>query len=175
MFGLVPSSVDGYFAEQRINTALFDELITNIALVFNKQSEIIDKIFPQSIPMMYKVCEEIISNQLSELVLFVLETSKKHGLYLNVVPFIYEKLTTNLIKALVPSQNVGGSYHKLVEELIDMMFESFAAEYMREEVAQFRLNAQEKLIKWNEQISQREAETSLKILESVKIESKNDF
>lgn len=175
MFGLVPFSVDDYFAEQRINTGLFDKLITNIALVFNKQSEIIDKIFPQSIPMMYKVCEEIISNQLSELVLFVLETSKKHGLYLNVVPFIYEKLTTNLIKALVPSQNVGESYHKLVGELIDMMFESFAAEYMREEVAQFRLNAQEKLIKWNEQISQREAETSLKILESVKIESKNDF
>jgi len=175
MFGLTPLNIDDYFANQCINTALFDDLIANVALVFNKQCEIIDKIFPQSIPMMYKVCEEIISNQLSELVLFVFETSKKHGLYLNTVPFLYEKLTVNLIKALVPSNNVGDFYHKLVAELIDMMFESFAAEYMREEVAQFRVNAQEKLIKWNEQILQREAETSLKILESVKIESKNDF
>lgn len=175
MFGLTPLNIDDYFANQCINTALFNDLIANVALVFNKQCEIIDKIFPQSIPMMYKVCEEIISNQLSELVLFVFETSKKHGLYLNTVPFLYEKLTVNLIKALVPSNNVGDFYHKLVAELIDMMFESFAAEYMREEVAQFRVNAQEKLIKWNEQILQREAETSLKILESVKIESKNDF
>ncbi|CAD1811851.1 Exocyst complex component Sec10 family protein [Candida parapsilosis] len=175
MFGLTPLNIDDYFANQCINTALFDDLIANVASVFNKQCEIIDKIFPQSIPMMYKVCEEIISNQLSELVLFVFETSKKHGLYLNTVPFLYEKLTVNLIKALVPSNNVGDFYHKLVAELIDMMFESFAAEYMREEVAQFRVNAQEKLIKWNEQILQREAETSSKILESVKIESKNDF
>ncbi|KAI5967964.1 RCY1 [Candida margitis] len=175
MFGLTPSSVDNYFSERQINTVLFSELITNIASVFNKQCEIIDKIFPQSIPMMYKVCEELISNQLSELVLFVLESSKKHGLYLNVVPFMYEKLVNDLVKALTPSQNIGEPYRKLVAELIDMMFESYAAEYMREEVAQFRVNAKDKLIKWSEQISQREAETSSKILESVKIESKNDF
>ncbi|KAI5957798.1 RCY1 [Candida theae] len=175
MFGLTPLGMDDYFADSQIDASMFDKLIANIASVFNKQSEIIDKIFPQSIPMMYKVCEEIISNQLSELVLFVLDSSKKYNLYLNIVPFLYDKLTTDLIERMVSSENVGESYHKLVRELIDMMFESFAVEYMREEVAQFRLNAQEKLIKWNEQISQREAETSSKILESVKVESKNDF
>lgn len=162
--------------EKLINNDGIDELIINIAKVFNQQSHIIDLIFPQSIPMMYKVSEELISNQLSELLMLLIESLKKFGLYSELVPMIYEKLTMNLfIEKLNPSKNVGESYHQLIIELTDMLFESFTAEYMREEVGSFKNNTKRKLLDWEQLISKREQETSQKILDRVKIETKNDF
>ncbi|KAI5964172.1 RCY1 [Candida pseudojiufengensis] len=175
IFELSQSTIENLFVDNQLNEDEFNKLITNIANVFNEQSKIIDKIFPQSVPMMYKVCEELISNQLNELIMVITESSKKYGLYLKVIPYIYNELSNTLVSQLKPSKNIGESYKQLVSELIDMSFESFAAEYSRDETAQFRNLAKDKLIEWNQQISQKEAETSSKILESIKIESKNDF
>ncbi|KAF6069691.1 Exocyst complex component Sec10 family protein [Candida albicans] len=167
---------EGTEPEKSINNENTDELIINIAKVFNQQSHIIDLIFPQSIPMMYKVSEELISNQLSELLMLLIESSKKFGLYSVLVPMIYEKLAMSLfIDNLNPCENVGESFHQLIIELIDMSFESFAAEYMREEVGSFKSNTKRKLLDWEQVISKREQETSQKILDRVKIETKNDF
>lgn len=167
---------EGTEPEKLINNENIDELIINIAKVFNQQSHIIDLIFPQSIPMMYKVSEELISNQLSELLMLLIESLKKFGLYSVLVPMIYEKLAMSLfIDNLNPCENVGESFHQLIIELIDMLFESFAAEYMREEVGSFKSNTKRKLLDWEQVISKREQETSQKILDRVKIETKNDF
>ena len=66
--------IGGTEPEKLINNENIDELII-IAKVFNQQSHIIDLIFPQSIPM-YKVSEELISNQLSELLMLLIESLK---------------------------------------------------------------------------------------------------
>lgn len=90
--------------------------------------------------MMYKVSEELISNQLSELLMLLIESLKKFGLYSVLVPMIYEKLAMSLfIDNLNPCENVGESFHQLIIELIDMLFESFAAEYMREELVHLKV------------------------------------
>ena len=70
------TELEGTEPEKLINNENIDELIINIAKVFNQQSHIIDLIFPQSIPMMYKVSEELISNQLSELLMLLIESLK---------------------------------------------------------------------------------------------------
>ncbi|KAG7661521.1 RCY1 [[Candida] subhashii] len=158
-----------------LNQEAFESLIQSIAEILNEQSKIIDLIFPQSIPMMYKVCEELISNQLSELIMMLIDSSKQHNLYLTFVPFIYEKLTVGLIEKLTKSENLGDSYHQLVIELLNMSFESFAAEYMREEVSSYQILSKDKILDWKLTISKREQETTQKILEKVKVESKNDF
>lgn len=158
-----------------LNQEAFEGLIQELAEILNEQSRIIDLIFPNSIPMMYKVSEELISNQLNELLMMLIDTSKQYNLYLIFVPFIYERLTGKLVESLTKSENLGESYHQLIKELLNMLFESFAAEFMREEVSHFHQLSKDKILDWKLTISKREQETTQKILEQVKVESKNDF
>lgn len=175
IFNLEKFNGEKYFKDGSINVDVLDRLIIDISDVFNEQSHIIDLIFPETVPIMYKVCEELISNQLSELLMLLIESSKKYGLYFQTVPLVYEKLTVEFVEHLNDSKNLGVSYRQLVIELLDMLYESFAAEYMREEISSFKSETKNKLANWKETISKREAETSQKILESVKSETKNDF
>lgn len=164
-----------YFLDGQMNDDAFDELIGGISSIFNDQSTIIDQIFPQSVPMMYKVCEELVANQLTELIMIIIDYAKSIGLYLQIIPYLYEKITRDFISGLKPSENVGESYFQLVRELIDMSFDSFAAEYMREELSYFKENCTTTIGDWNQSLEKQEAETSENIWKHVKVETKNDF
>lgn len=158
-----------------IKEELLDKFIEDLADIFNKEADIIDKIFPQKISMMYKVCEELISNQVMELFMSLIETSKRNKVYLSFVPILYVKLTNDFISKLNPCENMGESYLKLVRQILDMLFESFVAEYMREELLVFKSNSNKSILEWKESISKREEETSKMILKHVKVDAKNDF
>lgn len=153
----------------------FDEFIVDLANMFNEEARIIDLIFPQTVPMMYKVSEELVSNHLMELSMLIIDASKSKGNYLQVVPYLYDKLSKDLISKLQKSDNMGESYHTLLHELIDMLFESFAIEYMRDEILDFKNYSNENIDNWKLIISKREAETSENILKHVRVETKNDF
>ncbi|ODV81642.1 uncharacterized protein CANTADRAFT_24510 [Suhomyces tanzawaensis NRRL Y-17324] len=161
--------------EYELNEPEFKRLIADLAAIFNQQAQVIDLIFPQSVPMMYKVCEELISNQVKELLMILIDASKLKNLYLTVVPTIYQLMTEDFIALLKPNENVGESYHQLVTELFDMLYESFVVEHMREEAVFFQANSKAHILEWKEDISKREAETTQNILKHVKVETKNDF
>lgn len=179
IFNLETFDADKYFVQKGdkygLNSEALKALMVEIAHIFNKQAKVIDTIFPQSVPMMYKVCEELISNQLKELLMILVDASKSKHLYLSIVPFLYEFITTDFVEELKECNNVGESYKLLVVELVDMLFESFVVEYMREETLHFKSSSTKNILEWNKLISQREAETSQKILQHVKVETKNDF
>lgn len=158
-----------------INEDFFDALVDRLAALINKQAEIIDVLFPPKVPMMFKVCEELISNHLADIFTSLVETSRKKNLYLSVCPMLYERLTSNLLTKLNPSTNMGPTYTHLVRELIDMAYESLAVEYMREELLEFRNNSQECIEEWKKSIEKREEETTNSILQHVRLESKNDL
>ncbi|EDK39308.2 hypothetical protein PGUG_03406 [Meyerozyma guilliermondii ATCC 6260] len=158
-----------------INPQFFDDIIEKIAEIFNKEAEIIDQLFPPKVPMMFKVCEELIANHLTDIFISIIEASRKKKLYLTMCPMLYEQLTTTLITKLKPCENMGPSYGHLVRELIDMAYESVAVEYMREELSVFRNNAQECIDEWKASIIKREEETTNNILQHVRLESKNDL
>lgn len=158
-----------------LNISLFDKFIEDLAKIFNNEARIIDQIFPQEIPMMYKVCEELIANQVMELFMALLDASKPKLMYLTLVPYLYQILTTTFIEKLTECENVGPSYPRLVRELIDMLYESFAAEYIREELQIFKGNSNQSIKDWKDSFSRREAETTQSILKHVKVETKNDF
>lgn len=175
IFDLEKFDVKNYFTNNEMNNDAFNELIIEIASSFNEKSKIIDQIFSPSVPMMYKVCEELIANQLTELIMIIIDYAKKCGVYLQAVPYIYEKITVDFIKALNSSENVGESYHELVRELIDMSFDTFATEYTREELSYFKGHCTRTITDWNQSLSKQEAETSENIWKHVKVETKNDF
>lgn len=158
-----------------LNAERFNEFTEDLVDVFNEEVRIIDLIFPQSVPMMYKVSEELISNQLVELIMLIIDTARTKGTYLKTVPYLYDKLVNDFIPKLNPSENVGESYHRLILELIDMSFESFASEYMRDEILNFRNYVNENITNWNETITKRENDTSENIWKHVKVQTKNDF
>lgn len=158
-----------------INSQFFDDFINDLAEVFNKEAHIIDLLFPPKVPMMFKVCEELISNHLTDLFTSIVEASRKKDLYLAIVPFLYEKLTTNFIEKLEPCENMGSTYGLLVRELIDMAYESLAVEYMREKLLKFRNNSHDSIEEWKDSIKKREEETTNSILQHVRLESKNDL
>lgn len=158
-----------------IDEEKIDEFITELADVFNEEARIIDLMFPQSVAMMYKVSEELISNQLQEIILLLTSASKERGLYLDLISHLYYKLTHSFLQQLKPSQNVGESYLTLIRELLDASYESFAAEYMNEEKLAFRVFCSENMTKWKENVARREQETKRNILKHVKVETKNDF
>lgn len=162
-------------ATYELNIGLFDKFIEDLAKIFNNEARIIDQIFPQEIPMMYKVCEELIANQVMELFMAVLDASKLKSMYLTLVPYLYQILTTTFIEKLTVCENVGPSYPRLVRELIDMLYESFAAEYIREELQIFKGSSSQSIKDWKDSFSRREAETTQSILKHVKVETKNDF
>ncbi|PVH15695.1 uncharacterized protein CXQ87_003541 [Candidozyma duobushaemuli] len=158
-----------------LNQEELDGFIYELASVFNEESRIIDLIFPQTIPMMYKVSEELISNQLQDVILLLISTSKERGLYFEMVTQLYVRLTHDFLDQLNPSVNVGESYIRLTRSLIDVSYESIAAEYLNEEKAVFKQRCSEKVSEWKDNVKQREHETTQNILKHVKAESKSDF
>ncbi|QEL61562.1 hypothetical protein CJJ09_003709 [Candidozyma auris] len=128
-----------------LNEARLDVFIQDLANVFNDVSRVIDLIFPQTIPMMYKVSEELISNQLQDVILVLVSTSKERGTYFEMVTRLYVKLTEGFLQKLNPSENVGESYVRLTRSLLDVSYESIAAEYLNEEKAAFKQQCSEKL------------------------------
>lgn len=168
---------DGITVKWVLNEENFDKFTTNLASIFNSESHIVDLIFPPSIPMMYKVSEELISNQLMELIMVLVSSSKKKGgsCYLLLVPTLYRYLTTVFVSKLKPCENVGPSYFHLIVELIDMLYESFAVDYVREEGQTFKLFTSQVIQQWQNSISEREQLTVQNILKNVRVETKNDF
>lgn len=158
-----------------ISASHMNKFIEELAFVFNQLANVVDSIFPQCIPMMFKISEELIANQLLRVLLVITTAARERHLYLQMVPALYEKLTQNFISTLVPSQNVGDSYTTLVRELIDASYDSHVSEYMNEEKLLFREFCDGRLLLWNKQLDEREAETSYNILKKVQVESKSDF
>lgn len=159
----------------QINEKELDNFIGKLSAIFNEISKVIDRIFPQSVPMMFKISEEIISNQLQEVAILLTNAAKEKNLLLQLVPIFYTKLTQAFISQLNPSENAGESYKTLIHELIDCTFESFASEYMNEEKIVFRNFCVSNLAEWNAAVKEREDTTTQQILKHVKVETKNDF
>lgn len=158
-----------------VNVVKLDEFINELADVFNEEARIIDLIFPQSVPMMFKVSEELITGQLQEIVLVLSSVAKERNVYLEFAPMLYHKLTHDFLDKLAPSNNVGESYKTLMHELIDASYESYASEYMNEERLTFRLFCSQKIREWTLEVQKREHEKTQDILKHVKVETKNDF
>lgn len=158
-----------------INEPELDKFVTELSGIFNEISRVIDRIFPQSVPMMFKISEEIISNQLQEIAILLTNTAKEKNILLQLVPIFYTKLTHKFISELDVSENAGESYKTLIHELIDVTFESFASEYMNEEKMVFRTLCVSSLAQWNIAVQEREEITTQQILKHVKVETKNDF
>lgn len=159
----------------KLNEEQFTSFIKELAAIFNKVSGVIDLIFPQTIPMMYKLSEEIITNQLQDIVILLISASKERGLYFEMVTRLYFHLTSSFLDQLEPSKNVGETYTHLTRLLIDLSYESIAAEYYNEEKTVFKQRCSEKIAEWKDDVAQKERETTQSILKHVRVESKNDF
>lgn len=155
--------------------ACFDQLVATVATQINLYSKIVDAVFTTLIPMMAKVGEELISNQLTQVVIRLVAYVKPLPGYLRSIPFIYEKFTTDFVGLLLPLANMGDEYTTKVVELLDMLFELVIAEYVREELANVRKEGEAAIEEWRGGISRREEEASQQIWKHVKVEAKNDF
>lgn len=158
-----------------VNDKKVEEFATELASVFNHLSGVIDLIFTQAIPMMYKISEELITTQLLEIVHVLTNAAKQKGLFLHMTTLLYRMLTVKFIELLKPCENVGDLYFNLLLGLIDVSYESYATEYINEEKLFFRLLCEDRVALWKKQVEQKEAETSESILKKVKVESKSDF
>lgn len=159
----------------KVNEERINEFVDELASVFNEEARVIDLIFPQSIPMMFKVSEELISNQLQEIVIMLTSSSKEKGVFLQMVPTLYGKLTHDFLDKLIPCHNVGESYLTLMHELLDATYEPFASEYQSEEKVVLRQFCTDIIHDWSASVEKREEETTQNILKHVRVETKNDF
>lgn len=158
-----------------INETQVDEFIEELASVFNELARITDLIFPQSVPMMYKISEEIITNQLQEVLLMLTASAKEKGVYLSLIPMIYTRLTKTFIHKLEPCENVGENYRVLICQLIDVSYDSYVSEYLNEEKLAFKDLCADRIKQWKKTLEDREAQTTQSILKHVRVQSKNDF
>lgn len=158
-----------------INEARVDEFLQELTNIFNQLAATVDLIFLQSIPMMYKICEELITNQLLEVIYVLTATAKKKGLFSFMTPLLYDRLAAGFLQKLEPCKNVGDLYQSLLQRLIDVSFESYVTEYVNEEKLLFKQYCEDKILEWKNQMERKEAETSENILKKVKVESKSDF
>lgn len=169
---------DQYFTKtetgHKLNAQAFDDLASQLVQIFNYESKIIDLVFPNSVPMMYKVSEELILNQIAEIFTSLIDASKLVGLYLELIPYLYSRVGL-FIYQLNGSDNLGDNYHNLIQELFDMQFEQTVTEYSREEILSFKRQEKEKILLWMISLEKREEETTQSILRNVKTETKNDF
>lgn len=78
-----------------INQIEFENLLSQLIKIFNYESKIIDLIFPVTVPMMYKVSEELILNQLSDRFGSIILKSKQNRTYLYIVPYLYNLIREN--------------------------------------------------------------------------------
>ncbi|OBA22186.1 hypothetical protein METBIDRAFT_77647 [Metschnikowia bicuspidata var. bicuspidata NRRL YB-4993] len=158
-----------------VNEARVLEFIIELASVFNDLACVIDRIFPQDVPMMYKISEEIITNQLQDALSALTISAKRKGVYLEFIPMMYTHLTNTLVDNLVPCDNIGESYHVLIRQLVDVTYDSYVSEYMNEEKQVFKELCAARIKDWKRSLDEREAQTSEKILKHVRVQSKNDF
>lgn len=158
-----------------VNEAKVKEFVAELVSLFNQLAETTDLIFTRSIPMMLKVSEELITNQLMEVIHALTSSAKEKGVFSCMTPILYEQLTVGYMELLQPCKNVGDQYLNLLQGLIDGTFESYATEYVNEEKIAFKQFCNERVSQWKKQVEQIEAETSESILKKVKVELKNDF
>lgn len=158
-----------------INHTKIDEFVGELTAIFNELARVIDLIFPPLVPMMYKISEELITNQLQETVLALTLSAKEHGLFLDMVPLLYKKLTLQFVAGLKPSANVGESYTTLVRGLIDVSYEAYVLEYLNEEKIALRELSSGPVQQWKDSLTKREIEASESILKAVQVEHKTDF
>lgn len=175
LFNLEKLAPARFFKDNGVNDDELRAMVASVAQLFNDQAAVVDAMFPESVPMMYKVCEELISNQLNDVFMALVDESKQHNCYFQAVPYIYRQFTEEFVAQLAPSTNMGQNYHQQVKELLDMLFELAVAEYMRDEIVRERDECSATIAHWNELLLKREQETTQLILKHVKVETKNDF
>lgn len=158
-----------------LSVARFEEFSVELATAFNRLANVVDLVFPQSVPMMYNISEELITNQLQESVLILAAAAKERSLYAEMMPLLYNKIAREFVNRLEPCKNVGETYLTIVRELVDSSFESFALEFMNEEKLSSRLLCSLKIREWKVSLEKKEQETSQSILQHVRAEAKSDF
>lgn len=158
-----------------ISVSALENFMNDLVTMFNTESNIIDMIFPQSIPMMYKISEELILNKIANKFDSIIGLAKVKNLYLEIVPCLYKMLTANFIKKLGISKNLVGEYHIVIQELIDLQFEQVVTDYLREELIVFKGTSNQQIAVWTNSIEQREEEITQNILKRARADTKKDF
>lgn len=171
----VEGAMEGDIIQFQMNMGAFRDHVQGVAETLNCLAEVIDLIFPPTVAMMCKVCEELISDQVREVIIKFVAMARERELLLVTVPTLYELYQVDLQKYLTPSQNAGLGYHAYLGSLFDMVFESISADYMRQELSKFKHSATMQIQDWQLLVIKHEQETSRNILKLVKEESKNDF
>lgn len=166
---------DSNSSQYSLSITRFEEFSIELATAFNRLAHVVDLVFPQSVPMMYNISEELITNQLQESVLMLAAAAKERSLYAEMMPLLYNKIAREFVDRLEPCKNVGETYLTIVRELVDSSFESFALEFMNEEKLSSRLLCSLKIREWKVSLERKEQETSQNILQHVRAEAKSDF
>ncbi|ODQ81309.1 hypothetical protein BABINDRAFT_33767 [Babjeviella inositovora NRRL Y-12698] len=149
-----------------INKEALHAMFATLADVFNVQAAQVDVIFPQKLPIMYKLSEEMVSKHFIEFIALVIARAKITPVYAEFVPFVYHCLVYDFVGALGPSANMGDNKAQMLM-LVDLYYEPFVVEYINDSFETFLQDNSATLQKWDLQRLEREQKTETHILAQV--------
>lgn len=148
-----------------------------LASMLSMQSSLIDQIFPSSVnvllPFATRVCEDIISDYITNL--FVEAHERNIETYLKAISGIFEQAMRFAV-SIQPPKASGTDFHDQIKNVVAHIFEPHATRYLTEELDYFSSKCDEEVTAWEKALSEQEASMESFFMSNVSRQAaKRDF
>ncbi|RKF64866.1 F-box protein pof6 [Golovinomyces cichoracearum] len=144
----------------KISLRPFKDSLKKILLTLNKQSEIIDRVFPVGIDVLQILLEKFVHEHLAKYVTLLLDKvyEKSPASYAKTVPILLEQ-SIRFGLSLQPSKNSSQNFNEEVKATLTKVFEPLANLYFQVELECFKKKAEIEVEEWESKLSAQDATT----------------
>lgn len=147
-----PNNVEHVFLEE--SHAFF----TRLAVEFNAQVDIIDRVFPAGVdvvvPFLKMIGTDVIAKYLTTIFSYLQEKSSES--YVKIVSGTYDQ-SLRLAKSLQPTVHSGDNFYEAVDQMVTDNYVLHAKTYFAAELASFKRRSEIEVNSWERQLSQQDA------------------
>ncbi|KAI9840806.1 MAG: F-box protein: endocytic membrane traffic, recycling ReCYcling 1 [Sclerophora amabilis] len=154
-----------------------NDFFQRVSSAINKQSEVIDVVFPTSDSVLLTFLDRVGENIVSEYItpLFDEAHSRSIESYLKAVSGIYEQ-SLRFARTIRPTLNSGDSFQDDLNRIVTTIFEPHVDLYMREEMDFFKKRSDNQVSIWEKKLSEQDASTESYFMSNVNRQAdKRDF
>ncbi|TQS39272.1 hypothetical protein Golomagni_00211 [Golovinomyces magnicellulatus] len=155
----------------------FKNSLEKILLTLNKQSEIIDRVFPVGIDVLQILLENFVHEHLAKYITLLLDKvyEKSQASYAKTVPILLEQ-SIRFGLSLQPSKNSSQNFNEEVKTTLTKVFEPLANLYFQAELECFKKKAEIEVEEWESKLSAQDATTESFLMGNFNRQSdKRDF
>ena len=153
------------------------DFFNRLSSAINEQSDIMTRVFPQSVDVISPFLDRIGRDVISEYVTRLFDEAHERNVesYLKAVAGIYEQ-SVRFIDTMHAPIGFDGDFHEDVQGLVNRVFEPHVDLYLKEELDFFKIKSDAEVAAWESKLSEQDASTEAFFMANVNRQAdKRDF